>query len=636
MIFDELELTNFMSVRNAKINLKEQGLVLIQGENKDDTAFDSNGAGKSTIFEGLVNALYDRTVRGLKADDVIHEKIGKNCSQILKMHDEKGVKYQISRYRKHNEHKNNVYVFRDGKNITPKSSKDTNAFIEELIGMDYQTFVNSILFGQGLVKMFSVASDSEKKEILEKMLQMTVLKDAQDKAKEKAKEQNNEADRIQTKISENDRLSEEITLTIEQLEEREKEHASNAKEEIKTMNKAIEEAEEELEKELLEAESKDKEIKELELKKAELDKKLEKFKAYEKARDNIELGLRGLIQDRHKYERDAEELKNEVQKLKAGQGTKCIACGQEITAKTIEQSVEHTINKLRETLLHKKQVETDLVTEKGKLEKLNKALKGKEKLEEEKLAVLRELSDINGFIKSKDRILKALRDRIQSYKETIEKIKAESEKTYKPLIKEKQDKLADIGKQTEVLNKEKTEAEKKAKLYSFWIQGFGNAGIKSYLLDSVTPFLNSKANYYLGKLAGNTTEIIFSTKEKLRNGEEREKFNIQIQNRVGGGAYVKNSAGERRRIDLAISLALQDLVMSRSSSNGKINVRLYDECFDALDAVGCENVIQLLKEMEKEVGTIFVITHNDHLKPFFENQLTVVKKGGETTVKKEA
>ena len=58
------------------------------------------------------------------------------------------------------------------------------------------------------------------------------------------------------------------------------------------------------------------------------------------------------------------------------------------------------------------------------------------------------------------------------------------------------------------------------------------------------------------------------------------------------------------------------------------NIALYDECFDGLDTVGCENVIKLLKDRLNTVGTIFVITHNQSLAPLFEQTIKVVKENG--------
>lgn len=59
-----------------------------------------------------------------------------------------------------------------------------------------------------------------------------------------------------------------------------------------------------------------------------------------------------------------------------------------------------------------------------------------------------------------------------------------------------------------------------------------------------------------------------------------------------------------------------------------MNLGLYDECFDGLDSIGCENVIKILKERQKNISSIFVITHNDNLKPLFENVVTMQKTEG--------
>jgi len=61
----KLTIQNFMSIRYAEVNLANQGLVLLQGVNQDSPAFDSNGAGKSSIFEALTYVLFEKTIRGL-------------------------------------------------------------------------------------------------------------------------------------------------------------------------------------------------------------------------------------------------------------------------------------------------------------------------------------------------------------------------------------------------------------------------------------------------------------------------------------------------------------------------------------------------------------------------------------------
>ena len=59
---------------------------------------------------------------------------------------------------------------------------------------------------------------------------------------------------------------------------------------------------------------------------------------------------------------------------------------------------------------------------------------------------------------------------------------------------------------------------------------------------------------------------------------------------------------------------------------------MFDEVFDALDETGVEQVIELLQELSKEKSSIFVISHNDHLKSYFTNIITVTKKDGFSTI----
>lgn len=623
-----------MSIRSAEIELTNQGLILIQGKNLDDPAFDSNGAGKSSIFEALTYALFDKTVRGLKGDEVINLTVGKNCCVFLDMVDEvNNVPYRIARYRKHNEHKNNVYIYRDGKNITPKSTKDANAFIEQLIQIDYDTFINSILFGQGLIKFFSTASDSEKKAILEKMLNMTIYKEAQEKAKEKYSQTKDELAKLEYEESRIKDLMEEVKKTIETLEEKEKEHKKVAEQKLEELNNQLEEVEKKLIKESAESADYEVKLEKLNTLLQKVDKKLLKYKVYEDQSSEVAVDISFLKKELKRIGNDIEELKEEAEKIAAGEGTNCPACGQEITKETTEKALEHVKEKLREKLIERKRKKAELDEKVEELKNLQEQLEGKEELEKQKDTIQGEIYNVKAFIKSKDKILETLEQQKNSILKSIEVFKADMNKTYRPTIEEKENQLKELSTRLEEIAQERAEKARKLDLIDFWVKAFGNSGIKSYLLDSVTPFLNERANYYLSKLAGNTTEIEFSTQTRLKSGEVREKFEVRINNTVGGKSYASNSNGERRRIDLAISLALQDLVMSRAS--GKFNILLYDEIFDGLDAVGCENTIQLLQEIQKNVESIFVITHNDILKAYFDRQLTVIKEGGTTRVIKE-
>ena len=78
-----LKIENFLSFRKVELTLNDRGLVFIVGKNYDSDCFDSNGSGKSSLFESIVYCLFGVTVRGIKADDVINNKVKENCKVSL-------------------------------------------------------------------------------------------------------------------------------------------------------------------------------------------------------------------------------------------------------------------------------------------------------------------------------------------------------------------------------------------------------------------------------------------------------------------------------------------------------------------------------------------------------------------------
>ena len=190
-------------------------------------------------------------------------------------------------------------------------------------------------------------------------------------------------------------------------------------------------------------------------------------------------------------------------------------------------------------------------------------------------------------------------------------------KCYTKDIKIEQEKLAKAKAETADLTK-------KIDNYTILVNKvFSKEGITSVVLDLITPYLNEHANYYLTKLSGSILSINMNTQKLNANKTLSDKFDLQVHNQAGADSYQNCSAGERKRIDIAIAFAIQDL--QQDHANTATNIAIYDECFDGLDSIGCESVIDILKEKAKTIPSIFVITHNDTLKPLFDNSIKVTK-----------
>jgi len=116
----------------------------------------------------------------------------------------------------------------------------------------------------------------------------------------------------------------------------------------------------------------------------------------------------------------------------------------------------------------------------------------------------------------------------------------------------------------------------------FWAEGFGNAGVKSLLLDTVAPFLSYRASQYLEGLTGGTARVEFVTQKTLSSGDRRDKMEVRASYAFGGGQYQAVSDGEKRRIDLSSLLALGDLGASPSVAPITITLTLRREPWDAI------------------------------------------------------
>jgi DNA repair exonuclease SbcCD ATPase subunit len=172
----------------------------------------------------------------------------------------------------------------------------------------------------------------------------------------------------------------------------------------------------------------------------------------------------------------------------------------------------------------------------------------------------------------------------------------------------------------------KTHVDEDIPYLKFWVEAFGPKGIRSFVFENSLPFITERANYYSSYLTGGTVTIDISpTTTTKTSGETKEKLNVSAKNLHGSEVYVGNSDGERRRIDVCIILALQDLIATRATKTW--NLMIFDEIMDALDTTGIQNLIELFRAIAKDKST-YIISHSTDLKQYFDSAIVIVKKDG--------
>ena len=163
---------------------------------------------------------------------------------------------------------------------------------------------------------------------------------------------------------------------------------------------------------------------------------------------------------------------------------------------------------------------------------------------------------------------------------------------------------------------EKGDLNNNYEIMRFWEKAFSESGLVKYIIRNILNYLNGKVNFYLSHLSKGKFFLEFD--EELKETVTHQGREIH---------YISLSGGEKRKIDLAVLLGLQQLLAI--SSTEESNLMFFDEIAENLDQDGLDGLYILVSELKKE-KTLFVITHNNYLKSLMDNvrTLTITKNKG--------
>jgi DNA repair protein SbcC/Rad50 len=171
MIFTKLTLKNFKSHKNTVIDF-EPGISIIVGE---------NGAGKSTILEGISFALFKHH-SAKKINDLVRITKNKNSNEAMSISlgfISNGKEYKVTRTRGNASKADLVVKDLDG-GTTRIATGDSavNNEIQSILEMDADLFLNAIYIQQGEIASLISKTPSEKKQLIGKLLGVEGLEKA--------------------------------------------------------------------------------------------------------------------------------------------------------------------------------------------------------------------------------------------------------------------------------------------------------------------------------------------------------------------------------------------------------------------------------------------------------------------------
>jgi len=135
-------------------------------------------------------------------------------------------------------------------------------------------------------------------------------------------------------------------------------------------------------------------------------------------------------------------------------------------------------------------------------------------------------------------------------------------------------------------------------------------GVRSQLLGAVLGGIEGVANAWLAKIAGNMSLTLSPYAEKASGGV-KDSISLDVEGAGNGHGYYAASGGQRRRIDIALMLALAEVAEASAGHGG--GTIFCDEVFDALDEEGVDAVCAALDEIS-QTRCVVVISHSDAVK----------------------
>jgi len=178
-------------------------------------------------------------------------------------------------------------------------------------------------------------------------------------------------------------------------------------------------------------------------------------------------------------------------------------------------------------------------------------------------------------------------------------------------------------KECEAKKNDLNAANKELPYYEFWVDAFGDTGIRKFIIDGIVPALNSRIAHWLQFLIDGKIKLTFDNEleEKIeRNPSDGDPF-----------VYHGLSGGEKRRLNLTVAPSFAHILMLNSGIN--LSVLFLDEVTTNIDPVGVQGVYNMITELAKD-KKIFITTHDHDLLNLLDGceAINLRKQGGFTTL----
>ena len=579
ILFREVSMKNFLSHGDNPnvFFLNKSPTTIISGK---------NGNGKSSIMDGITFALFGKGFRDIKKNSLINS-INQSHAEVSILFNKGDKEYRITRGIK----PNILKIESDGTLLQEDASvTETQKYIEgQILGFDYNTFCRVCIMSTMNYAPFMSLSAWDRRNFVENMLDLKMFSEMNKIHKNEIATIKDDIQRISTKMEVIDTSLKEKRAFREYIktnsDDELKLHQTRLQENIKSIEdtmekvKTLEELTPTLKAEADEANSKAKE-KQAEIYK--LDSEIKVFQSRIRENDKTKAYVTG-----HDH---------------------CGQCKQTITnentvniIKELDESnslLQGEIDKLQQTL------DSELTPESQKRatkyselrDKLNAHLREINTLDSEKKLMLKSSTEISKHIKT-------IKDKSTVNAGDID------------------DEIKSLTNQKDELKLEFEEKTEELKVANVILELLKDTGIKADIIKQYIPLLCAHVNSYLSKL---NISLTFTMDEN---------FNESIRTRYTNEfTYDNLSAGERSRVDLALSFSWRQIAKLKGSVH--TNLLILDEVLDAnLDDSGTQAALEIVNDISQEDTNVFIVSHKANLEEHVRSVLVLDKVNGFTKIR---
>ena len=529
----------FMSHARSELELPDRGVVLVTGP---------NGAGKSSIVEAVVWGLFGQTLRGAKPFTD-----GDECRVNLYVENT-----YVDRVRSKSGKTQLLFADVDAVPVEYETATKAQDALSRVVG-SMSVWHRTRAFSSQDAAHFTLATDAERKRLLESILGLERFDDALDSCREDMRA-------VEINQRETATMADKLAFSIDVR----RNQLRIAREGLEGLH---------------------------ELSPVD-DRKVEEM---ERARASCDRDLEGLQDRIDQLNRDCGRSKSELELSREllqriQRDGRCAACGQDIPVG------------LRKRLAQR--VSDDE----------QKASAASQRYVKEASQLHAQIEDL----RREGRELSA-KQRIMTEARLLHHEQAKERARWLRVVVEAEKAIAQEEQRMRRFEDRSAEQERRVATFGSVHRVLGLKGFRAHVLDRALSGVEEAANAWLFKFGATMSVQLKSWGEKSDGGVS-DSISLVVATGHGELPYAACSGGERRRVDVALLLALAE-VSGAALGTGGSGTLFFDECFDSLDEQGTDAIAQSLQELGAD-RCVVVISHSDALADRLQPALRLRVDGG--------